>query len=168
MMTPEHLQALFVYDRWATDRALNSCAALTPEQFTRDLGSSFRSIRDTLVHISGAQWIWLERINGRSPAALPAPDTCPDLAAVRAHWNGVQRDLLAFVNTASAADLERILEYRNPRGDYRTPIWQILMQLVNHGTYHRGQITTMLRQLGATPVSTDLIGFYREQAGQPL
>ncbi|HEY1866278.1 MAG TPA: DinB family protein [Candidatus Acidoferrales bacterium] len=168
MMTPEQIQALFVYDSWAHELTLDACAALTPEEFTRDLASSFRSIRDTLVHISGAQWIWLERINGRSPAALPAPDTCSDLMAVRAHWNEVHGNLLAFINGASATDLERVLEYRNPRGQYRTPIWQILMQLVNHGSYHRGQVTTMLRQLGATPVSTDLIGFYRQQAGQPL
>ncbi len=165
MITPEQIRPLFAYDRWANERSLDACAALAPEQFTRDLGSSFRSIRDTLGHISGAQWIWLERLHGRSPASLPAPDACPDLSAVRANWSQVQGELLAFVNGASLADLERVLEYRNPRGEYRTPVWQILQQLVNHGTYHRGQITTMLRQLGAKPVTTDLIAFYRENAG---
>jgi uncharacterized damage-inducible protein DinB len=166
MMTPEQIRPLFAYDSWANERSLNACAALTPEQFTRDLGSSFRSIRDTLAHISGAQWIWVERLNGRSPSALPAPDACPDLAAVRARWSEVAGELLAFVNGASAADLERVVEYRTSHGDYRTPVWQILQHLANHGTYHRGQVTTMLRQLGAKPVSTDLIAFYRERASQ--
>ena len=166
MMTPEQIRPLFAYDSWANERSLGACATLTPEQFTRDLGSSFRSVRDTLAHISGAQWIWIERLNGRSPSALPAPDACPDLAAVRAQWSEVERELLVFVNGASAADLERVVEYYTAHGDYRTPVWQILQQLVNHGSYHRGQVTTMLRQLGAQAVSTDLIAFYRERAGQ--
>ena len=166
MIAPEHIRPLFTYDSWANERTFNACAALTPEQFTRDLGSSFASVRDTLVHICRAQWIWLDRLRGHSPGELPEPDACPDLAAVRARWSDVERELLAFVNAASAADLDRVLEYRTPRGDFRTPIWQILQQLVNHGTYHRGQITTMLRQLGARPVATDLIAFYRERAAQ--
>lgn len=168
MTTPsaDLLRSLFAYDDWANKRALDACASLSPEQFTRDLGSSFHSVRDTLAHISGAQWIWLERLNGRAPAALPALDTCGDLPSLRLHSSEVARDLLAFVNAASDADLARVLEYRTSRGEYRTPIWQILLQLVNHGSYHRGQITTMLRQLGAKPVNTDLIGFYRETAAQ--
>ena len=163
---PELLRSLFVYDDWANKRVLDACAPLTPEQFTRELGSSFHSVRDTLAHISGAQWIWLERLNGHSPAALPALDTCGDLPSFRLHYSEVERDLLAFVNGTSAADLARVLEYRTARGEYRTPVWQILLQLVNHGTYHRGQATTLLRQLGAKPVNTDLIGFYRELAAQ--
>jgi uncharacterized damage-inducible protein DinB len=164
--TPELLRSLFAFDDWANKRVLDACASLTPEQFTRDLGSSFHSVRDTLAHISGAQWVWLERLNGRSPAALPALDTCGDLPSLRLHCSEVERELLAFVNGASTADLARVLEYRTSRGEYRTPIWQILLQLVNHGTYHRGQVTTLLRQLGANPVNTDLIGFYRELAAQ--
>ncbi len=93
-MTPEDLRLLFdYYDAWANERTRNACAALTPEQYTRDLGSSFRSVHDTLVHILGAQWIWLERFHGRSPAALPAPAAYADFAAVRAGWADVERDL---------------------------------------------------------------------------
>ena len=76
-MTPEEIRTLFAYDAWANGRTLDACAALTPEQFTRDLGSSFRSVRDTLAHILGAQWIWLERFHGRSPTALPKPEQLP-------------------------------------------------------------------------------------------
>ena len=53
--------------------------ALTPEQFTRDLGSSFGSVRDTLVHICGAEWIWLERWHGRAPTAIPKRGGFPGL-----------------------------------------------------------------------------------------
>jgi uncharacterized damage-inducible protein DinB len=164
-MTPEEFRTLYEYDAWANGRTLNACAALTPEQFTRNLGNSFGSVRDTLVHIVGAQMIWLERLHGSSPAGLPKPDGYPDMAAVRAQWADTEPTLLAYVGGLSAADLDRILEFRNARGAViRDPIGQILQHLANHGTYHRGQITTLLRQLGAAPIGTDMIGFYRERS----
>ena len=165
-MTPEECRLLFAYDSWANRRSLDACAALTPEQFTRDLGSSFRSVRDTLAHILGAQWIWLERFHGRT-ASLPKPDLFPDLTALRARWSEVERDLTAYVNGLSVADLERSFDYRDLKGNpQRSVLWQTLQHLGNHGTYHRGQVTTLLRQVGATPVGTDMIGFFRERAAQ--
>ena len=166
MITPEHVRTLFVYDSWANRRMLDACASLSGEQFTRDLGSSFRSVRDTLAHILGAEWLWLQRFQGRS-AALPSPDQYPDLSSLRARWTEFERELLGYVNGLSAADLERSFDYRDTKGNPHTSVlWQTLQHLANHGTYHRGQVTTMLRQLGAKPVGTDLIGFYRERAGQ--
>jgi uncharacterized damage-inducible protein DinB len=164
-MTPETIRLLFAYDAWANRRILGACTALTPEQFTRPLGSSFPSVRDTLAHILGAQWLWLERLHGRRPAGLPKPDEYGDLASLQARWEETQRNLASYVSQLSAADTERILEYHNLKGEpMRNPVWQALHQLANHGTYHRGQVTTMLRQLGAKPISTDLINFYRERA----
>ncbi len=167
MIAPDDIRTLFAYDAWANRRMLEACAALSPEQFTRDLGSSFRSVRDTLAHIMGAQWIWLERFRGRSPAALPGGDPYADLAALRARWTPLEGELLSYINGLSAADLERRFEYRDLKGNpHFFLLWQALQHLANHGTYHRGQVTTMLRQLGAKPVGTDLIGFYRERAAQ--
>ena len=167
-MTPEETRLLFAYDAWANARALDASAALAPEQFTRGMGSSFSSVRDTLAHILGAQWIWHERFNGRPTAGLPKPDGYPDLASLRVRWAEVEHDLLAFVGKLSAADLDRSFEYRDTKGNpYRSVFREVLQHLANHGTYHRGQVTTLLRQLGAKPVSTDLIVFYRERAGQP-
>jgi uncharacterized damage-inducible protein DinB len=159
------MRTLYEYDAWANGRTLSACAPLTQEQFTRNLGNSFSSVRDTLVHIVGAQMIWLDRLHGASPAGLPKPDTYPDFVAVRAQWAQTEPTMLVYVSGLSAADLERILEFRNAKGNvFRDQIGNILQHLVNHGSYHRGQITTLLRQLGATPVSTDMIGFYRERA----
>jgi uncharacterized damage-inducible protein DinB len=166
-MTPEEIRTLFDYDAWANARTLNACAALAPEQFTRNLGSSFGSVRDTLVHIFGAQWIWLERLHGGSPAGLPKPDAFPDIAAVRARWAEIEPNLLGYVRGLPAAKLDSVFEYRNLKGTlFSDRIWQILQHLANHGTYHRGQVTTLLRQLGAAPASTDMIAFYRERAAQ--
>jgi uncharacterized damage-inducible protein DinB len=164
-MTPEEMCTLYDYEAWANRRMLSACAALTPGQFTRHLGSSFGSVRDTLVHVLGAQTVWLERLSGGSPGGLPKPDEFPDLAAVRARWVEIEPKLLGYVRGLSAADLERVLEYRNLKGNlFHDQIGKVLQHLVNHGTYHRGQVTTLLRQLGAAPISTDMIGFYRERA----
>ncbi|MCL4524360.1 MAG: DinB family protein, partial [Acidobacteria bacterium] len=137
---------------------------LTTEQFTRDLGSSFPSVRDTLTHIMGGQWIWLERWQGRTPTKLPAATDFPDLTSLRKRWSEVETDLLAFVNGLTAERLASVSEYKTlTAGTFKSPLWQMLQHLANHGTYHRGQVTTMLRQLGAKSVSTDLSFFYRER-----
>ena len=164
-MTPQEFRTLYEYDAWANARTLSACSALTPEQLTRNLGNSFGSVRDTLVHILGAQMVWIERLGGGAPAGLPAPDGYPDVASVRAKWAEIEPRLHAYVNGLTQPDLDRVLEYRNLKGvTFRDQIGHILQHLANHGSYHRGQITTLLRQLGATPVNTDMIGFYRERA----
>jgi uncharacterized damage-inducible protein DinB len=164
-MTPQEFRTLYEYDAWANTRTLDACKALTQEQLTRGLGNSFGSVRDTLVHILGAQIVWIERLTGGAPVGLPAADGYPDLAAVRTKWAEIEPRLQAYVNGLTAADADRVLEYRNVKGTvFRDPIGNILQHLANHGSYHRGQVTTLLRQLGATPVNTDMIGFYRERA----
>jgi uncharacterized damage-inducible protein DinB len=166
MMTPEDARTLYAYDAWANRRVLDACAALAPEQFTKDLGSSFRSVRDTMAHIMGAEWLWLERFQGRT-ARLPSGDQFPDLASLRKRWAEVERDLLAYVDALSAADLERSFDYWDMKGNPHTSLlWQTLQHVANHSTYHRGQVITLFRQLGAKPIGTDLIGFYRERAAQ--
>ena len=165
MVTAELLRFLFQYNLWADLRTLDACSALTSEQFTRNLGSSFSSVRDTLVHLYGAEWVWNERIQGRSPTALVSGAGFPDLATVRAKLEEMDRYYIEFVSKLTPEDLNRTMHYKSFAGDpFSNPLWQSLHQLTNHASYHRGQVVTMLRQLGVKAVSTDLIGYYREQA----
>jgi len=164
-MTPQEMQLLFTYNDWANKRALQAASALTSEQFTKPLGSSFSSVRDTLAHMYGAETIWLQRFKGESPSAFPDLSQITDIASLEAKWTPGAADLLNFVNGLTQADLDRVMEYKTMKfGVYSNPLWQSLQHVVNHGTYHRGQITTMLRQLGAQPILTDLMHFYRERA----
>lgn len=168
-MTVDDVRVLYEYNSWANQRTLGACASLTPEQFTRDMGSSFRSIRDTLAHIYGAEWLWLERWNERIPPGLPSAADFPDLATLRARWTEHDRNLRAYVSSLTPATLQRVIKYKNTRGTpYEGAIEPMLAHVVNHGTYHRGQVVTLLRQLGANPVATDLIAFHRERASQPI
>ena len=164
-MTPEEMRVLYDYNAWANRRVMDAAAALTPEQFTKPLGSSFSSARDTLAHIYGAEWIWLERFQGRSPAGLPDVNQFANIASLRERWLEHEARLLNFVRGLTQADLDRVMEYKTLKfGVYRNPLWQSMQHLINHGTYHRGQVTTLLRQLGAQPILTDLMHFYRERA----
>lgn len=166
-MNTQDFRLLYDFDSWANHRMLDVCAALSPEEFTRDLNNSFGSVRDTLFHICGAEWIWLERWHGRSPAAIPSAADYATLAAVRLRWAEVERDLLDYVASLTPEDLQRVMHFKTLGGvPHSQPLWQCLQHVANHSTYHRGQITTMLRQLGAKPVSTDLIAFYRERNAQ--
>jgi uncharacterized damage-inducible protein DinB len=167
MVTPELLQLLFQYNLWADLRTLDACNSLTTEQFTRDLGSSFGSVRDTLAHIYGAEWIWNERFQGRSPSGLPQASTYSDLASVGAKLEEMDRYFIDYIAKLTPEDLNRTIRYKTVTGvEFANPLWQSLHQLTNHGTYHRGQVVTMLRQLGVKPASTDLIGYYREQSAR--
>jgi uncharacterized damage-inducible protein DinB len=166
-MTVQDFRLLYDYNSWANHRALGSCSTLNTEQFTRDLGSSFRSVRDTLAHIYGAEWLWLERWQGRIPSALPAAADFPDVESLRARWAEQERNLDAYIDTLTASELQRVIKYKNTQGvPFEGPLWPMLQHVVNHSTYHRGQIATLLRQLGATPVATDLIAFHRERTAQ--
>ena len=163
-MDPEHIRLLYDYNAWANHRTLDACATLSDQQFTRDLGSSYRSVRDTVVHIMQGEWFWHQRWQGRSPSSVPTPKPYLDLATVREHGKVIEADVLRFVNSRTAEDLVSVLHYRTTEGNPNSqPLWQMMQHVVNHGSYHRGQVTTMLRQLVAKPTSTDLIQFCRER-----
>ena len=165
MVTPELLRFLFQYNAWADRRLLDACGSLTNEQFTRNLGSSFGSVRDTIVHLYGAEWVWNERFQGNSPFALVSGAGYPDLASIRAKLEEMDQYYIDYVSKLTQQDLDRVICYKGFTGEeFSNPLWQSLHQLTNHASYHRGQVVTMLRQLGVKPVSTDLIGYYREQA----
>ncbi len=164
-MKPAEMVALYDYNAWADRRVLQAASALTIEQFTMQLGSSFSSVRGTLSHIYGAEQVWLERFQGRSPSAIPDDSEFADITKLKASWAAFEPRLLSFARGLRQEDLDRVMEYKTMKfGMYRNPLWQSMQHLVNHGTYHRGQVTTMLRQLGAQPILTDLMHFYREQA----
>lgn len=165
-MTLQDLLTLVDYHYWARDRLLDAVGMLTPDQFTRDMGSSFGSVRDTCAHIYAAEWAWYSRWQGVSPTALLPPDQFPDVASIRQPWTEQETRLRAFLESLGEAGINKVFEYKLMSGHSgATVFWQMLQHVVNHASYHRGQVTTMLRQLGAAPPKPmDLIAFYRVQA----
>ncbi len=162
-MNLQDLRTLVDYHYWARDRLLEAIAPLTADQLNRDLGSSFTSIRETVVHIYAAEWAWYSRWQGSSPAALLPSDRFPDLVAIRSAWAELEASMRAFVDGLGEDGVARVVDYKLlSQQPGSSPFWQMLQHVVNHASYHRGQVTTMLRQIGAQPgKSMDMIAFYR-------
>ena len=157
------LRLLYDYTRWADLRMLDAVSKLGPEPWTKDLGSSLKSVRDTVVHIASAQWIWLSRWKGETPKGMWTATDYPTLASVRERWDPLRAELAAFVAAQTEESVRAPLTYKNLKGEPMSYLLgHLMLHAVNHSTYHRGQVTTLLRQLGAQPVSTDLVLYYLE------
>jgi uncharacterized damage-inducible protein DinB len=160
MPTVHEISKLFAYNRWANARILDPVSRLTAEEFDRTLGGSFPSIRLTLAHIYAAEWIWLERWHGRSPRGLPPAQEVPTLEALCEKWRPVEESCRAFVEGLTEDRMREIVSYVNVKGEaWKYPLGEMLVHVVNHSTYHRGQAVTMLRQLGKAPLATDYLVF---------
>jgi uncharacterized damage-inducible protein DinB len=159
----QDLRILLDYHYWARDRVLKALEQVTPEEFTRELGSSFTSIQETLVHVYSAEWAWHQRWIGQSPTAQMSKDAFPDVAAVKQAWAKTEADIRGFLESFGEDGVTNILDYKTLAGDAaKSAFWEMLQHVVNHGSYHRGQLVTLLRQLGhKAPESMDLIRFHR-------
>ena len=154
---------MYEYNAWANARSLGAVGRLTAEEFTRESGGSFRSMRDTLVHMLWAEWLWLRRWLGESPRVTFDPAEFPDLGAVRARWAEVERGQAEFVAGLTDESLQRTLTYVNTRGEeWSYTLAEMMLHTANHATYHRGQVTTLLRQLGREPAMTDFLYYVDE------
>jgi len=160
-MDRQDIVTLYEYNRWANTRILDAAEKLDDQAFLTDLKNSFPSVRDTLAHILGAEWIWLFRWKGESPTTLLVASEFPTVSSLRERFATVDTERRAFLASLAGERLQQPFDYRDLAGNrLRLLLVQSLQHVVNHGTYHRGQVTTMLRQLGATPVSTDMSRFY--------
>lgn len=148
---------------WATRRVLGVLFDLTPEQFTQNLTSSFPSIQATVAHMINAEAVWLGRMLG-VPLQVTQPEEIPNGAAAAMRWSITEQAMRELVGGLDATGLERVIRVTTRSGkEFADPVGLILFQLFTHGGYHRGQLTTLLRQAGAQPVQTDLIMYYRER-----
>ena len=166
-MNKDDIQLLFEYDRWANKCALQAASTLSADQFTRDLGGGFKSVRDTLVHIVSGEWGWLTIWKERALTSVFVtelwdrieltfdPKAYSDVASVRVKWGEVEREQIDFVSGVTDESLGRVLPIRTTH----LSLAHLMQHMANHSTYHRGQVSTMMRQLGAKPVATDFARF---------
>ena len=171
-MTSVDIRLLYQYDRWANRRVLKAASTLNAEQFTRDLGGSFRSVRHLLLHIIGGEWIWLAYWKNPPTTleslaelrtqrdALFSPDVLPDLSTVESKWMETEAEQIRFVNQLSDEDLEKMLPFRGTQ----IKLTHLMQHLANHSTYHRGQLALAMRQLGGEPLATDFHVFLVEDS----
>jgi uncharacterized damage-inducible protein DinB len=183
-MNVADIQTLYAYNRWANQRLFSAVEKLSDEQLAAKVQSSFPSIRETVFHILFAEWLWLKRWQGTSPRAtvpdpnvtsatwkslsaggIPTPRELTTVAELKSFGDSIERERQEFLSKLDDAALQAPLSFNDMSGNpYSEPLGQLLQHLVNHGTYHRGQVTTMLRQVGGETVALDMLFFFREQS----
>lgn len=156
------VRELDAYTRWADALAFEALAGLSEEAWLKDVGGSFGSIRNTASHLVSAQWVWLSRWKGGPPVGLWKPEEYPTYAGLRAKREDVARDRAAFLADQSDATLAAEVKYTTTDGkSWSNPLGELFLHMVNHSTYHRGQLSAFLRNVGAKPPSTDFIVWIR-------
>ncbi len=161
-MTLQEIKTLHAYNSWADNRIFDALETVPSDQYTQDMKGSHGSIHTTLIHLVGAEKVWLERFQG---AAQPFLTENPpkSLAELKDVWEKVGFDTAKWLGAQSDKSLQGTFTTKTLKGETFTYVfWQAFQHVVNHSTYHRGQVITMLRQIGVKPPSTDLIQFYRE------
>jgi len=167
-MNLSDVKHLFDYTEWANGLAMDAAAKLANEDLRRDVNISHRSIFGTLLHMAGAEWIWLERWNGRSPAKAEAwsmwtTESCADLATLNQRWQGLVDQRARYVSELDEQRLAAELPFKLLSGDPSSMrLVDQMRHVANHATMHRGQIVGMIRQLGIDPPSTDLLFYLRQ------
>ena len=150
----DHLRDLFRYDHWANTRWLSRLRALdaVPER-----------TRSIMAHLPATKRVWITRLRDEDASGLaiwPSLDwsACADLL------DATHRQYEAFLDACSETDLTAEATYHNSTGTaYRTPVREVLMHVLTHNHYHRGQIAQAVRQQGHDPVNTDYITFTRQR-----
>ena len=153
------------YNLWANERIGHLLMAQDDSILYAEQKSSFISIAKTIFHIWDAEVIWLTRIKGGNIADWPSKNFTGGKPEMLKGLINTSTELLQFVKEKGEPFQQEKIIYKNMKGDsYENSVEEILFHLVNHGTYHRGQIITLLRTSGvAQVVSTDLIAWFREQ-----
>jgi uncharacterized damage-inducible protein DinB len=167
MLAKDDLSRLLRYTVWANHRAMRVAATLAVDDFKRDLGASHGGVRGTLAHMMWAELVWLERLKGLPNPPRSDESEFADIVALRDRWSVIEQHRQAWFEALPAAAVAEPIRYKTTEGvAHENPLWQIVQHMANHSTYHRGQLTSFYRQLGARPVSTDMIAWDREEAAK--
>jgi uncharacterized damage-inducible protein DinB len=149
-MNLQSVRTWFAYNRWANRRLLAASGALSAEERGRDLKGSFGSLHGTLRHLLWGERSWLRFWRHDDFGPDLGDDELPDLPAIEAEWDALDRERDAFVAGLDEAQLAA------PRRVDEEPyaLGELLQHCLNHSTHHRGQVVLMLRQLGRVPPGT--------------
>lgn len=171
MVSPEWLSALARYNAWMNEKLYRLIATLSDEERKRDRGAFFKSIHGTLNHVLLADRVWLARFKA---AEISADSLGPGIQSLDqelyADFEELRRqraltdgELSAYVSELSPERLAGPLVYLRRAQKVETTLWWAVAQIFNHQTHHRGQVTTLLSQLGQDPGVTDLFAMLREE-----
>lgn len=161
----EMLQQLAAYHIWANNALLDTVKKLPEDDCKKETPSSFNSLQKTVVHMWNSEAVWWQRMKLQERIIEPkdnfngaTADAIDSLLQQNKQW-------IEWINNAQEHHLDHVFQYRNFKGEqFKQPLFQMFLHVFNHGTYHRGQIVTMLRQLGIEKIPpTDFIVWSRRK-----
>jgi uncharacterized damage-inducible protein DinB len=159
----EHLVSYTNYNVWANGRICEVLASLTNEQLDTEIVSSFSSLRKTVYHVWGAEEIWKRRITRAPVETWTSKDFHGTIGDAIASWKEISEWFAEYAASSSENSMNEILDYKNIAGmPFSSSPRDILHHVMNHSTFHRGQLVTLLRQVGVVTLpSTDYIAYTR-------
>lgn len=154
------------YNIWANNEFIKLVSSCTEEQLDKELVSSFPTIRKTIYHLWGAEDIWMQRLQLVEHPERAAANFSGSFGEALTQWQDCSQKLLQFIEKQyDDAAFDHVVEYYNPmkKQSMKLPVYVVLMQVLNHATYHRGQLVTMLRQVGIKKIpATDFMIFKKK------
>jgi uncharacterized damage-inducible protein DinB len=160
----ENLSFLVEYHQWAHSKVLQQVSAVPAEAWNMDTGGSFPSLNALFQHLLEADYRWLQRWKGIPFAEIPKHFIVDGYFSLNKLWQPQLDEIVVVAKQFIADDAGQPVNFITAKGlQLKQPFWQTLYQVVNHGTYHRGQITNMLRLLNQVPVTTDIFLFFNER-----
>ncbi len=159
------LQQSAAFTIWANQQLFDCIGKLTEEQINKEINSSFPSVRQTIIHMWDAECAWWQRLKLVEKIEMPSQGFTGDFQELIAKVNQQSATWKEWVDNATEAQLRHVFFYRNTkREEFKQTVYEMLQHLMNHGTYHRGQLVTMLRQLGVDKIpQTDFVVFCRKK-----
>jgi uncharacterized damage-inducible protein DinB len=165
-MTPslDFIRRKVTYHHWAADRAMDGVAKLSAQQLDTPLGGSFGTGRALLNHVVGVERLWLERLSGRPTGGVPKFPETHSGTDMQREWHVIRDEQKRFVDQLGADKVAQKMTWKNVKGEELTALTsEVFEHLVNHGSYHRGQISHLLRDRGVAAVGTDYFIFMLER-----
>ena len=159
------LQQCAAYTAWANQKIFDCISNLPEEQVDKEIVSSFPSIRKTVIHMWDAEAAWWQRVRLAEKVEIPSEGFTGGFSELLARVSQQSQVWKDCVDNATEAQLQHVFAYRNnKKEEFKQPVYEVLLHVFNHGTYHRGQLVTMLRQLGADKIpQTDFVVFCRKK-----
>lgn len=151
------------FNVWATEKMLNAALKLSDEQLHTEVKSSFTSIYATFLHMWDAESAWWQRIKLIDQIQVPSLSFKPTMQEVAEGLSNQDKLWQQWINNSPEHAFNHVVAYRNSkREEFKQPVWEIILHVINHSTYHRGQIVTMMRNIGVTEIpGTDYVLFTR-------
>ena len=159
------LQQYAAYTIWANQRIFECILGLSEEQAGQEITSSFPSLKKTVLHMWDAESIWWQRLKLSERISRPSENFTGNMAELVKSLGRQSAEWLEWVENATEPQLQHVFAYQNTRKEqFKQPVYEMLLHLFNHGTYHRGQLVTLLRHLGVEKIpETDFIVFCRKR-----